>query len=302
MRIIATISTHNGSTLSQRHNRRDKKITEKEKHIKENGQHESWLDIDIKDAYKKIFGQAQEDYNTKQKRKDRQIENYLKKIEQDKQKHPCYEMIVGVYGKDVSEQQKKEILWDFAKGWKERNPNLKMIGCYWHNDEDAEQHLHIDYIPTAECDKGMRLQNSLDRAFKQQGIECGESIHETRQINWQKRENKILENLCTQKGIEVKHNTTYKGHENTSAYKQRKLKEENQKQKEINAKNNKILHKQVELYKEQQKELEEISEKLAKGRKKLEELKNEYIEESLGDLKKFAPKEVIENQKRQLDF
>ena len=48
--------------------------------------------------------------------------------------------------------------------WAERNPNLHLIGAYIHCDEpDGTVHLHCDYIPVAECSRGMSIQNSLDK-------------------------------------------------------------------------------------------------------------------------------------------
>lgn len=310
---MATISTHNGSKYSQGHNRRDKKIVSKEEHIDPNGTHEEWLDIDVKVAYKRIFEKARVEYNATQTRKDRKIDDYLDKIRQDKKKHEVYEMIVGVYGEDATLQQKKEILWEFANNWKERNPNLIMIGCYYHYDEKGKDpHLHIDYIPIAQCERGMKLQNSLDRGLGQQGIECGESIHETRQILWEKRENAYLEQLCSQRGIAVQHEEFSRKHEDTSAYKRRmlskenreleeenkKLIETNEKQREVNTKNNKALHRQVEQYKALQEELQHMQESLQKGQKELEKMKDEYIDE----IHTYASKEAKEQFKRGLEW
>lgn len=316
---MATISTHNGSSLSQGHNRRDKKIVSKEKHIDPNRTHEEWLDIDVKKAYERIFEKARVEYNATQTRKDRQIDDYLDKIRQDKKKHETYEMIVGVYGEDSTRQQKKEILWEFATDWKRRNPNLIMIGCYFHDDERdpitgrrTEMHLHIDYVPIAQCDRGMKLQNALDRGLMQQGIECGTSIHETRQINWEKRENAYLEELCNQRGIEVQHEDFSRPHLHTSAYKRRmiakenrelqeenlKLRETNEKQREVNTKNNKILSKQVEKYKSLQEELQHMQKSLQKGQEELAKMKDEYIDK----LHTYASKEAKEQFKRGLEW
>lgn len=306
---MATISTHNGSKLSQRHNRRDKKITDKEKHIDPNGHHESWLDIDVRKAYADIFGGAVSEYNEKQTRKDRQITDYFQQIQTDKKKHVAYEMIVGVYEEGLSEQTQKQILWDFANGWKDRNPNLKMVGCYYHADEEGQPHIHIDYIPVAECSRGMKIQNSLARALEQQGIESGTSIHETSQILWQKRENQVLQNLCEERGIEVQRGGTHRGHENTSAYKQRLLAEENAKQREQNArqkeiyeKNQRVLQNQAMAYKKQQEEMEKMAQKITHAEQKIEALKDAYVSESFGNLRQFATPEAIEEKRRELDF
>ena len=209
-------------------------------------------------------------------------------------------MVVGVYGDDSTPQQKKEILWDFASSWKERNPNLIMVGCYWHNDEVGEQHLHIDYVPVYHANKrGIRIKQGLNNAFEEMGIEEPSESKgrfdkwHTRQIEWQKRENEYLEHLCNQKGIEVQHNDFGREHEPTLDYKKRmltktnrELKEENQKlietnkkQHEINTKNNKALQRQVEQYNERQEELQQLQESIQKGQKELSKLKDDYIDE-----------------------
>ena len=42
------------------------------------------IDRDIKEAYEDIFGEAVKEYNAKQKRNDRKIDNYYSKIEHSK--------------------------------------------------------------------------------------------------------------------------------------------------------------------------------------------------------------------------
>lgn len=227
---MGTVATHNGSTFSREHNRRNRKITDKEEHIDKNGQFEVWADVDLKTAYHKLFDTAQAEYNDKQSRKDRQIADYYEKIKSDKQKNLAYEIIIGVYGSDSSEEQKKEILLDYAKSWKIRNPNLCMTGCYWHNDEEGEQHIHIDYIPCYHSSKGMSVQTGLNKALEEQGIPQGETMKETRQINWQRRENAYLTQLCEERGIQVEHPMSNKKdkikHLETDIYKLEKRAEE----------------------------------------------------------------------------
>lgn len=258
---MATISTHCGSRFSQGHNRRDKKIVDKEEHIDKNGHHETWRDVDIKEAYKVLFQESVDEYNEKQKRKDRQISSYYDKIKEDGKKHLGYEMIVGVYDKGVDDDTKKAILREFFEGWDERNPNLVLIGAYLHNDEQGEMHLHLDYIPCYESAKGMSLQNGLKRALEQQGIDEGASIHETRQINWQKRENALLEQLCNDRGIEVEHKPYTLEHKSTLEYKLHESEVEKRRMQEENAQMRKIisdLQKQnEELGKAYQREYEE---------------------------------------------
>ena len=54
----------------------------------------------IEDAYHQLFDEAQAEYNAKQKRKDRRIENYYEKICKGDQEKPFYEVIFQVGNKD----------------------------------------------------------------------------------------------------------------------------------------------------------------------------------------------------------
>lgn len=51
----------------------------------------------------------------------------------------------------------------FVEEWQERNPNLELIGAYYHGDEPgAEPHVHLDYIPVAHgYTKGIETQTGL---------------------------------------------------------------------------------------------------------------------------------------------
>ena len=201
-----TISTHNGSAVAREHNIRNPKVVSKEAHIKPNGKFEIWHDEKPRDAYKRIFGQALEEYNNKQKRSDRKIKDYYNHICNDKMKHPVYEMIIAVGNRDntVDEETGYSVLRAFYDGWKKRNPNLELIGAYYHADEDGVPHVHIDYIPVATgYVNGMTIQSALVKALGQQGFT--KEGKATAQIKWEKRENTELEKLCNSFGIDVEH-------------------------------------------------------------------------------------------------
>ena len=51
---------------------------------------------DIKQVYHKLFDKALDEYNAKQKRKDRQINSYYEKISRSKQEKLFYEVIVQI--------------------------------------------------------------------------------------------------------------------------------------------------------------------------------------------------------------
>ncbi len=170
----------------------------------------------LKDAYEKCFGQALQDYNAAQKRKDRQKDDYLKEIENSGNKEKTfYENIVQIGKKTdtpvtdengaLTEEAKAaiEVLDRYAKTFQERNPNLYLFNCVMHLDE-ATPHLHIDYIPVAHGYKnGMKTRNSLTKAFQQMGFAKAVSRKQNETVAWQEREREYLTELCREQGIEI---------------------------------------------------------------------------------------------------
>lgn len=221
---MATISTHNGSQVSKKHNERDYDTCIKESHIDLSKEHETWINYSsLEQVYDELFGEAVKKYNSKQKRDDRKIDSYLRKIQQDKQKHSCYEMIVGVYDDVTDIQTKKEILKEFVDTWQERNPNLYLVGAYYHADEQGKDpHVHIDYVPIATgLKRGLSTQNALKKALGQMGFE-GKKATLTAQMLWERRENDYLADLCKSRGIDVERQLEKREHLDTDIYKQSK--------------------------------------------------------------------------------
>lgn len=211
-----TISFHNGTSWSRGHNARDKRYTSKQEHIDPelSKNNITMRDVSAREAYQEIFGEAVEEYNARQKRADRKIGNYYDKIKADKRKHTVYEAIVQIGdSRDTGNkaEQEKLALERFVAEWDKRNPNLYLIGAYIHADEpNGTVHAHLDYIPVAECSKGLRLQNSYDKALQQQGFKT-ENIHKTAQIAWQDREREALCSICRELNIDVQHNQKVSG-------------------------------------------------------------------------------------------
>ena len=206
----ATISTHNGSTFSQEHNRRDIAVVSKESHIRPNGEYEVWRDESVRDAYHRLFDQALQEYNDKQTRADRKIKSYYDHIARDSRKKLAYEMIVGVYQQNcvISDEKKIEILRKFVDTWDERNKvgdnGLELIGCYLHNDEAGGLHIHCDYVGVSSSFKnGLSRQSSLTKALEDIGFTT--QGKQTAQIAWEARENQYLGQLCAEQGILVLH-------------------------------------------------------------------------------------------------
>lgn len=227
-----TISFHNGTTWSRGHNIRDERYTSKQEHIDSTLSEKNIIvrDVPVRQAYADIFQQAVEEYNAKQKRSDRCIADYYEKIKQDKKKYPVYECIVQIGDRSDTgntAEPEKQALLRFAEEWDSRNPNLRLIGAYIHCDEpDGTVHMHLDYIPVAECNRGMKIQNSLDRALQQQGFKS-ENIHQTAQIEWQDREREALCHICRDLNIDAQRNQGIgKGRKSLTPQEYRRAKEE----------------------------------------------------------------------------
>lgn len=226
-----TIATHNGTSAHRAHNIRAERVVEKQEHIDRNGKFEIWHDESPREAYERIFGEYVKEYNENQKRPERRIDDYYKDICNDKKRNAVYEMIISVGNKEnsLAEDNCRQILHEFVygnedigmKSWSERNPNLELIGAYYHADEQGVPHVHIDYVPIAHGYKrGMWAQNGLDKALREMGYEH-HGNHATPQIQWEKNENRQLENLCQWHGVEVEHPMADKGvqHVHTELYK-----------------------------------------------------------------------------------
>lgn len=219
----ATITTHNGSMANQNHNMRDKNAIKNQTHINPNGIHENWINRDIHEEYQKLFGEALERYNKKQKRKDRKKTNYFQEVKKDKQKNTAYEMIISVGSKNnpIPDDLGKQIMYEFCKTWSKRNPNFHLLGCYYHADEEGVPHTHIDYIPVGHgFKKSLDTQVSQERALNEMGY-FSEGQSKTAQMKWTKAQNKYLEELCNERGITVIHLNEKRQHLETQLYKEK---------------------------------------------------------------------------------
>ena len=204
--MTVTIATHCGHQVARQHNRRNPKVTDKEGHIRKDGDHAVWYDVDHREAYRRLFGAAVAKYNEQQSRDDRKIGDYYKQVCKDAKKHPVYEVIVGVYPKDgeLSVEEQRAILWQYATEWKKANPHLALVGVYWHADEQGHPHIHMDYIPWSDgYKKGPERQAGLVRALEAQGFH--KQGRETAQMQWTRAENARLEAICRAHGLEVIH-------------------------------------------------------------------------------------------------
>ncbi|MBR1862015.1 MAG: hypothetical protein IJ796_09200 [Lachnospiraceae bacterium] len=229
--MAVTISTHNGSTVDLRHDKRDPwRIEEEnrrwaEKHpgevrIDTSKEHQILVDRgSLAQVYHELFDEALSEYNQKQIKTghpERQIKNYLSHIQAEEgthksARHPIYEMITTIGSKEypIDANLAKEILLEHARGFRERNPNLVVVCQALHGDEVSGGsilwHVHTAYIPiVTDQARGLRVQNSMKGALREQGI-VGDKHFHTAQMIWEKKENQVLEEICNKHGLEVIH-------------------------------------------------------------------------------------------------
>lgn len=216
-----TISVHNGTKASRAHNMRNRKVTDKEPHIDKNGWYAIWHDEPLRNAYKRIFGQAQEEYNLKQTRNDRRVVDYLSAVKKSAKQHAVYETIItlGNMEEHPEPHESYEILQQVYGEWKMNYPNLVVVGAYFHADEKGAPHIHIDYVPVAHgYKKGMAVQNGLVKAFGEMGFIL--KGKDTAQIQWQRDLKSRVTELAKERGFKVVEPTVKrKKHVETALYK-----------------------------------------------------------------------------------
>ena len=152
------------------------------------------IDKNIKDVYQYEFGSAINLYNSKQKRSDRKIDDYYSKIAHDKKTKVFHELVVQIGNKDdvLDHHVTDKIYKDFLDQFIKDNPQLIVFGAYIHNDESTP-HLHLDYVPIAEYDKGLTRRVSNNKAIQQMGYSSW--------ADWKDHQFSILENVSLSYGV-----------------------------------------------------------------------------------------------------
>ena len=192
-------------------NHNNRKFNDKDKeqnsHIdfSRSGDNQYLVQKSLKELYKNEFGQAQADYNNKQKRSDRKIKNYYDHVKTGKKTSVQQEMILQVGDKDhfqdnpENRKMANEVLKEWFDNFRQRNPNLKVYNAVIHNDE-ASPHMHLNFVPVATgYQRGMDKQVSFDKAILQQD----QTLNKERPFeDWRNREVLLLEKMLKERGIE----------------------------------------------------------------------------------------------------
>lgn len=307
--------------IQRLHNMRDSKIVHSEKHIDTSRPHETILDCGtLEKCYEQIFGEAVKNYNAKQKRKDRRIENYLKTILNDKRqgKHknikadgsrkPAYEMIIQLGNRDnrPDDEEVSQVLKDFCNYLTEIYPNIVPIGIYLHNDEfsiDEETsqkvfspvHIHFDYVYVAHLGKslktGMELQSSMSGALAEMGFVTAKGKG-TAQQQFEESVRHDLQDFAEKRGIKIDRTPGEKhSHKQKPVYQQ--MKENEKKDKWLSKKEHQLKQDRTDL----DKKIESFNQKFEQLEKDIqantEKSMDLFIKES-----KLSKKEIEQRSKQ----
>ncbi len=259
-----TISIAKGKGSIQHNNRKFETPNIDRLRVKDNI---TYVKQDIKEAYQQIFGKAVEEYNARQKKKCRRIDDYYEKIRQSKNGEELFhEVVVQVgdmtdsgYGTDDFNKC-RQVLDDYMRDYCERNPHIHVFNAVMHLDEQTP-HLHISFIPIGEGYRtGMNVRNSLNKSMEAYSVGDKVGI-----LGWYERERAVLTERANRYGIEIT--------------------QKNERRRDLSLKE----------YKESMREIERLTEaknELKNDIKELEYKKTESIEQKK-ELEELAPKKRL---------
>ena len=178
----------------------------------------------IKAVYHELFDEALKRYNDKQIRADRKIGDYYEKIRSSKQEKPFHEIILQIGNKDDMNADSEEgqlaaaVLDEYMRGFRERNPQLRVFSAHLHMDE-ATPHLHIDFVPfTTGSKRGLDTRVSLKQALASRGFRGG-TRGDTEWNQWVRSEKEQLAAVMERHGIEWEDKGTHDKHLSVLDYK-----------------------------------------------------------------------------------
>ena len=135
------------------------------------------INKDVKDLYLDLFEDARIEYNNKQVRDDRKIDNYFNKISNDTKHDLACEIVIElgdmVYWDDKSLEEKYKMIYVFEKqieDLKEIVPDFYIANATIHFDEHSP-HLHIVGVPVKEnCKTGLSRQVGKTSIFTRDSL------------------------------------------------------------------------------------------------------------------------------------
>lgn len=161
--------------------------------------------------FNEFFEDSVEEYNGKQKRKDRRVNNYYENIAEGKGKeHPFYEYVIQIGNRDTngtldhSEEAMKarEALDKAASRLQDKYPSFHFWFIGSHGDEpNGTYHYHVRFTPVGEGYKnGMKKRCSLNKALENMGFKQNGYSHPINE--WKKDVESLIEEEMRSLGLE----------------------------------------------------------------------------------------------------
>ncbi len=133
---------------------------------------------DVQDLYLQEFEEARLEYNNKQTREDRKIDNYFKHISQDKQKDLACELIIELGDMDFWNNKNLDYRMNMRYVYKEQVldlmrivPEFKVANAVIHFDE-LSPHIHLVGVPVKDgYKKGMKKQPAKSKVFTKESLQ-----------------------------------------------------------------------------------------------------------------------------------
>ena len=167
----------------------------------------------IQDVYEKLFGEAVDKYNQKQKRKDRKINDFYKHVKKSAKQQTQFEFIAQVGNKDDFAgldrrdpqgrwQQAADLLGEYERGFEKRHPQLHVYNAVIHMDEQGSPHLHLNVVPVATGYKrGVAVQPSFKRVLAQEGYATDPKDSRAQFNAFREQEQQALADFLQERGI-----------------------------------------------------------------------------------------------------
>ena len=126
---------------------------------------------DVKQVYLNEFEEVRFEYNNKQTKKDRKIDDYFKKVSESQNDVAC-EIIIELGDMDFWKDKDKEYRYKMIDVYREQIsslskilPTFKVANATIHFDETSP-HMHIVGVPVIEnCKRGMKKQVGKSQLF-----------------------------------------------------------------------------------------------------------------------------------------
>ena len=177
----------------------------------------TYVKKDLKEVYQETFGPALEKYNAKQNRADRIIKDYYEHIKNGNQEKLFYEAVIQFGSKEDSAvgtnggETAKKMLDEYMKDFEKRNPNLIVFNAVMHLDESTP-HLHISFVPVAHNQsRGLETRVSMRKACEQMGCSSKCKKNSERQ-QWAVKEKEIMKSIAKKYGLEIENKNIKRPH------------------------------------------------------------------------------------------